>query len=978
MSTLSHDFTLITTRNLKEIGGTASLWRHAPTGAQLLSVANKDENKCFGVNFRTPPKDSTGVAHILEHSVLCGSEKYPVKEPFVELLKGSLNTFLNAFTFPDKTCYPVASANLRDFYNLIDVYIDAVFHPRISKDIFAQEGWHVEAASADGPWTYKGVVYNEMKGAYSSQDAVLGERSQQSVFPDTLYSLDSGGDPERIPQLTYEEFRNFHSSYYHPSNARFFFWGDDPEEERLRLLSKALAGFGPKAVDSAIPPQPPLSSPRRIEVPYAADPGETRHLFTVNWLLGERGNVPLALHMEMLEHILEGLPGSPLRMAMIFSGLGEDTTGCGLETDLRQMYYSTGLKGVQKKDLDAAERLVLETLSSLAEGGIDPEAVEAAVNSVEFAYRERNSGRFPQGLAAMVQSLSTWLYDEDPLAPLAWEPPLTEIKNRLAKGEKVFEDLIRTHFLKNPHRTTVILTPDSALGAKRDADEAARVESFRLSLTPAARLKVVEETKRLHQIQLAPDSPEALATIPALHPGDLPRQNSIIPRKELDGGLAPILVHELPTQGIVYASLLLPLENLPPDLVPLVPLYSRCLVELGTGRRDFIQLGALIAAKTGGVGAMPIFTQTLSDRTPRAYLGVGGKAVYGKIDDLFAIITEILLEPAKDRDFIIERCRQMLLEEKAQLEQGLVAGGNGTVSLRLRARYTGADALNEACHGLSSLAAIRTLLARVDADPDSLLADLARVRGCIACRQGAVFDCTAEAEALGHTTDKAKELMAALPDRSSGVHVTHAPLALPAAEAILAQSQVNYVGSGANLYDIGYTFHGSANVILRYLRMGALWDQIRVKGGAYGATCGMDRLSGTLIFVSYRDPNVEATLQVYDSLASQLKNSPPDKAQLEQAIVGTIGDLDTYMLPDAKGARSLGMWMAGESDEMRQKMREEIFGVTAADFQAFGEVLAEAGKSAAICVLGGEAVGKVAKARNWSEQTITHDGQDEG
>ena len=334
----SHGFELVTERRLHEVGGTARLWKHGVTGAQLLSVSNADENKCFGVSFRTPPTDSTGVAHILEHSVLCGSDKYPVKEPFVELLKGSLQTFLNAFTFPDKTCYPVASANLQDFYNLIDVYIDAVFHPRISEDIFRQEGWHVEAEDTKGPWTYKGVVYNEMKGAYSSPDSVLAEQSQQAIFPDMLYSLDSGGNPEVIPDLTYEAFRDFHSRYYHPSNARFFFWGDDPEEKRLEIVAEALQGYTARAVDSAVPLQPRRDTPRQVEVPYAATDGQKTALFTVNWLLGERGDVHQALLMEMLEHILEGLPGSPLRKALISSGLGEDTTGCGLETDLRQMY----------------------------------------------------------------------------------------------------------------------------------------------------------------------------------------------------------------------------------------------------------------------------------------------------------------------------------------------------------------------------------------------------------------------------------------------------------------------------------------------------------------------------------------------------------------------------------------------------------------------------------------------------------------
>ena len=630
-----HGFTLLTEQHLHEVDGTARLWRHEATGAQLLSINNSDENKCFGVNFRTPPADSTGVAHILEHSVLCGSDKYPVKEPFVELMKGSLQTFLNAFTFPDKTCYPIASCNLRDFYNLIDVYIDAVFHPRIDEDIFRQEGWHVEAETPDGPWSYKGVVYNEMKGVYSSPDSVLAEQSQQALFPDTLYSLDSGGNPENIPDLTYEAFYDFHSRYYHPSNARFFFWGDDPEDERLRLTAAALEGYTARPVNSDVPLQPRLETPRQIEVAYAASKGEKRALFTVNWLLGERGDVHQALLMEMLEHILEGLPGSPLRKALIASGLGEDTTGCGLETDLRQMYYSTGLKGVAPRDVQQAELLIFDTLAQLAEEGIPRSAVEAAVNSVEFAYRENNSGRFPRGLSAMVQSLTTWLYDGDPLAPLAWEAPLNALKARIEAGEPVFEQAIKDWFLNNEHRATVVLLPDTKLGKAREDAEKARVDAVQAAADAEARARMVEETARLMEAQSAPDSPEALATIPALGIEDLPRENALLPRAVAELP-ETFLTHELPTQGIAYATLLLPLANVPDRLVPLLPLFARSLTETGTAKRDFTELGALMAAKTGGLGAETLVGLVRGSRKTFGYLGVSGKAVYDKLPDLFA------------------------------------------------------------------------------------------------------------------------------------------------------------------------------------------------------------------------------------------------------------------------------------------------------------------------------------------------------
>lgn len=967
----STGFTLVTEQHLHEVDGTARLWRHDATGAQLLSINNTDENKCFGVSFRTPPTDSTGVAHILEHSVLCGSDKYPVKEPFVELLKGSLQTFLNAFTFPDKTCYPVASCNLRDFYNLIDVYIDAVFHPRISEDILKQEGWHVEAPSADAPWSYKGVVYNEMKGVYSSPDSVLSEQSQQALFPDTLYSLDSGGNPERIPDLTYEAFFNFHSNYYHPSNARFFFWGDDPESERLRLVNEALQGYTARPVDSTVPLQKRLDTPRQIEVPYAASEGEKRALLTVNWLLGERGDVNQALLMEMLEHILEGLPGSPLRKALIASGLGEDTTGCGLETDLRQMYYSTGLKGVAPKDVPQVEILIFETLAQLAEEGIPKAAVEAAVNTVEFAYRENNSGRFPRGLSAMVQSLATWLYDGDPLAPLAWEAPLEALKARIDAGEPVFEQAIKDWFLNNQHRATVVLLPDTELGKTRDEAEKARVDAVQAAATPDERAFMVAETLRLEEVQSAPDSPEALASIPALGLEDLPRQNASIPRSIVE--LPEVaLSHELPTQGIAYTTLLLPLSNVPDHLVPLLPLLSRCLTETGTARRDFTELGALMAAKTGGVGASPVMGTVRGSRETLSFLGISGKAVYDKLPDLFGIMHEILLEPLKDTQIIEERLGQMLLEAKARLENGLQSAGHAAVSARLRARFTGAGALAERTAGLSYLESVRSMLQRLEKEPQGILADLEELRSRIVARPGAIFDCTAEAPGLALAETQVRQLLQALPPVRPGAasNIGAAPMNLPAAEAFIAPAQINYVGKAANIYDQGYVYHGSASVILRYLRMSYLWERVRVRGGAYGAFCNLDRLGGTLICASYRDPNVDATLQAFDEMADFLRDFKLDKAQLTQAIVGAIGDLDSYLLPDAKGSQSLNQWLTNDTDAARGVMREEILTTTEKHFSDFAEVLAEASKDGAICVLGGPKAETAAKEHGWQSSKL--------
>ena len=960
-------FTVLSKAQMSEVDGTATLFEHTLTRAQILSVVNHDENKCFGVSFRTPPSDSTGVAHIMEHSVLCGSAKYPVKEPFVELLKGSLQTFLNAFTFPDKTCYPVASANLQDFYNLIDVYLDAVFHPKITENIFRQEGWHIEALTGDSKWTYKGVVFNEMKGAYSSPDSLLSEHSQQILFPDMLYSLDSGGDPERIPDLTYEAFKAFHENYYHPSNARFFFWGDDPEEQRLEIIRNQLAGVGYRAVNSEIPLQKPFSTPRKREVAYAAGNAEQKCMFTVNWLLGERGDVHEALQMEMLSHILQGMPGSPLERALISSGLGEETTGCGLETDLRQMYYSVGLKGIKEEDVPRAETVIFDTLAALVRDGIPKETVEAAVNSAEFSYRESNTGSFPRGLAAMVQALSTWLYDGDPLAALAWEAPLAEIKRRLAQGERVFEQLIENRFLNNQHRGTVVLLPDLNLGARREEKEAARLEALHSASTGEQRARFVQETQELQKAQMTPDSPEALATIPALGVSDLPRNNQIIPETRLELPCT-CLSHEQPTQGIAYVSLLLPLTAVPDRLLPLLPLFLRTITEIGTSKHDYVTLGERIAAKTGGVHAgMAVGTEFGTGALYR-YFSLGGKVVYDKLEDLFDLFQEVLLCPLSDRKISLERIGQMLLETKAQLEESMQSAGHAVVSTRLGARYSLHGAIAERTGGVSYLNSVRNYVRLFEEEPDRLLDDLAVLRSAIVGAENAIVSCTAEEKGLSGIYTRARDLVGLLP--RTPVQLAEkcdvpAMNTLPKAEALITPARIHYVGKSVNLYSQGWRYHGSASVILRYLRMGYLWETVRVRGGAYGAFCSLDRVLGTLRCVSYRDPNTVETLEAYDQMAHFLKNFTPDTNQLAQAIVGAVGDLDTYRLPSARGAVALGHTLSKDTEEQRQRMREEMLATSARDFASFADVLALL-KEGDSCVLGGKDLEKTALERGWA------------
>lgn len=961
---MNTEFTLVEERSMAEVNGTARFYRHNATGAQIVSVTNDDENKVFGVTFRTPPKNSTGVAHILEHSVLCGSKKYPTKEPFLVLLQSSLQSFLNAFTFPDKTCYPVASANLQDFYNLIDVYIDAVFHPIISENIFRQEGWHLEAETSDGPWLYKGVVYNEMKGVYSSPDSRLSEESQHAIFPDTLYSLDSGGRPDEIPSLSYEEFRDFHSRYYHPSNSRFFFWGDDPEEERLAIVARALAGKGHCDVDSSISLQPAFAAPTRVTRAYPAEKG-AKCLFTVNWLTGKRGDLERTLTLEMLQHILEGMPGSPLRRALISSGLGEDTTGDGLQMDLAQTSYSTGLKGVAEEDLPRAEELIFSTLKDLANKGIDKPLVEAAVNTVEFSYRESNTGNFPQGLAAMLQCLATWLYDENPLDSLAWEKPLASIKERLAKGDPVFEEAIRTLFLENPSRATVVLTPDEGLAARIEEEEAARVSAAQAAMSAKEREEVVRITRELQKAQATPDTPEALASIPSLGLGDLPSHNRLTQRAIQETSDFTMVGHELPTRGVAYMNLLIPLPKLPVRLVPSLSLFLRTFRDVGTAKRDYTELGALIAAKTGGLGA----TLTMVNHTDgnlRCYLNLAGKAVSSKVQDLFDILNEILLEPIKDKDVLSQRLKEMLLEDKAGLEQDLVASGHKAASTRVLTHFSPAAVIGEAMDGIHYLNTLRSRLDNWDTALPQLLEDLDELRRLLVVARPGVVHCVGSTDDMENVARLAEHVWHALPGGARVDGTQCISLAAPVgAEVFATPSQVNYVAKGCNLKALGYSYHGSAAVIMRHLARSYLWEQVRVLGGAYGAFCSLDRTSGNFVCSSYRDPNVEKTVAVYDSMADYLAGISLTREDLTRAIVGTIGDLDLYRLPEARGAYSLGRWLAGESDEALQALREEILSTTNDDFRAFAPILKEAASKGETCVIGGANAARAAEEKGW-------------
>ena len=960
-----HGFERLRVQEIPEIKTRAELYRHVKTGAELLSLVNEDENKVFGITFRTPPSDSTGVPHILEHSVLCGSRKYPVKEPFVELLKGSLQTFLNAMTYPDKTCYPVASQNVQDLYNLADVYMDAVFYPRITPFIFQQEGWHLEANEGDR-LTYKGVVYSEMKGVYSSPDSLLMEQSRQALFPGVSYGLDAGGDPRRIPTLTYEQFKAFHKKYYHPSNARIFFCGDDDPERRLQFTDSYLRDFERAEVNSDVGLQAPFQEPVRAVRPFAAGEGEKsqKGMVTVNWLLGEAAGVELNLAFHMLEFILLGMPGSPLRKALIDSKLGEDLAGQGLDTELRQIYLSTGMKGIDPGNSDQIESLITDTLGGLAKNGIDPLTVEAAVNSVEFALRENNTGNYPRGLGLMLRALTTWLYGSDPLAMVSFEKPLERVKAQIAGDRRYFEGLIDRFLLRNPHRAVVLLRPDPELSRKKEEEEREELEKLRGSMTPSQIEEVKRNGLKLKEIQETPDPPETLAAIPTLKLSDLDRFNKKIPLSLLREGETEILYHDLFTNGIVYLDVGFDLHVLPQRLLPYVPLFGRALLEMGTEKEDYVSLGQRISRKTGGIFPNLYTSSLKGSPNGTAWLFLRSKTMLHQADELLNILRDVLLKTKLDQK---ERFRQMVLEAKARQEQKLIPTGHQIVNLRLRAHFDEAGWVAEEMRGLSQLFFLRDLAGKIVSDWGRVLSDLEEIRSLLLGHRKRIANVTLDEAGWRSFEGSLRSFLRDLPAGEAAMGEWR-PERPPAFEGLTIPAQVHYVGKGLDLYAQGYGYHGSARVITRTVRNGWLWDRVRVQGGAYGAFCMFDRLSGVLTFVSYRDPNVKKTLETFDGTAEFLETLELREEELQKSIIGAIGDMDQYQLPDAKGYTSMARHLSGITDEERQVTREQVLGTGIEEFRSFGRILKQCRDKGLVKVLGAEeSVGAFASSRKGME-----------
>eukprot|EP01043_Picozoa_sp_COSAG02_P051163 COSAG02_NODE_5352_length_4407_cov_1.788997_1_plen_976_part_00 len=898
-----------------EMASEATLLRHRSTGAEVMSVINDDENKTFAALFKTPPTDSTGIAHILEHSVLCGSRDYPLKEPFVELLKSSQQTFLNAMTYPDRTVYPVASCNLADFYNLVDVYLNAVFFPRAAVDpmVLAQEGWHFEP-SDDGAESLRmsGVVYNEMKGVYSDPDSVLMNVAIQSLSPDNTYGIDSGGDPAVIPQLTFEQFRDTWAEWYHPSNARFWFSGNDPPAERLAIMDKYLNEFAARSVDTGIPMQPPAPEPKVVRRGYeigaedeegGADPGTGRAMVLVSWMIhgADAGRLDgeTALAFEVLNRALMGSAAAPLRKALDESNLGSQVIGGGLDDDLLQPFFMVGLKGVAEEDsaMQAVQQVVLDVLAHHAQHGFESSWIAATMNTFEFTLRENNTGAMPRGLVNMLRTSGAWVHEggDGMFENLKYEERLQALKTKLADGQPVFEGLLQKYLLSNGHRVTVEMVPDLTVGPARVAAEEAMVQEASQKMGPEGIKQVIAEAAALQEIQHTPDPPEILAMVPHLSIEDMPTSGKEIPTTFVDlssVGLSSTshpgvewLQHDLPTNGIVYVNVAFDLGAVQPEDVPLLSLFASCLKQNGlTTGEDFVAVAERIGATTGGVSASIVNSVVRGRDEPQAHLMVSGKSMAVQAGELSAVISDLLLHANLDNQ---ARVATLVGEMVANMESSVLGAGHAMCITRLNAAQDLSGWMDEQLGGVSALHHLRQLQQDIENDWPSVLQQLTNIKAAVVNSGALTIDITADAESLSTSAPAVAGLVHSLPQLSpeaaSQPRFAWGPVLSSMGdtgdEAFVVPTQVNYVAKGAKC-ELSEDLFGVGLVLSKLVGTSYLWDQVRVVGGAYGVFGVYDWRRGVFNYVSYRDPKLADTLAAYDGTAAFVEAMELDEGGL--------------------------------------------------------------------------------------------------
>lgn len=942
-------------RTIPELNADGYILEHKKSGAKLFLLSTDDENKVFCIGFRTPPKDSTGVPHILEHSVLCGSEKFPVKDPFVELVKGSLNTFLNAMTYPDKTVYPVASCNERDFQNLMDVYMDAVLNPNIDKEkkIFMQEGWHYELEDPDGELTYNGVVYNEMKGVFSSPESVLDRYTRAVMFPDTCYGFESGGDPEEIVKLTYEDYLAFYRKYYHPSNSYIYLYGDMDMAEKLTWLDQEYLGKYERndqvQADSVIEVQKAFKEPVEREFFYSVSDAEDLDHATylsVNTAAGNELSPKEYIAFQVLEYVLLDAPGAPLKQELLNAGIGDDIMG-GYENGILQPYFSVIAKNADKAQKGEFLAVVKGTLRKLASEGIDRRSLLAGINYYEFQYREADFGSAPKGLMYGLQCLDSWLYGGDPLMHLEYEETFAALKKGAEEG--YFEKLILTWLLDNPYEAVVIASPKRNLTAEMEAETAKRLAVYKESLSEEEIAGLVRQTKELKEYQDTPSPKEDLEKIPMLSREDIAKEPAklIFEETKVDG--IPVIRHEMFTSGIGYLKVLFNTNRVPMEDLPYVGLLKSVLGYVNTSHYSYGDLSSEIFLNSGGVTFSVTSYPELVNGGFTGVFMASVRVLYEKLDFGFSILSEIFTESILEDE---KRLKEILNEVKSKSQMKLMSSGHTAAVARATAYFSDTSYFNDMTGGIGYYRFVEDCVRDFDAKKQEIIAGLKRVMEAMLTVENMTVSYTADEEGFSLLPQAMKKLTGTLPAGTGKRYPFKAPKG-NLNEGFTSSSKVNYVARCGTFAGSGYSYTGALRILKIMLSYDYLWINIRVKGGAYGCMSGIGR-SGEGYFVSYRDPNVKESDQVYLGVPEYLENFDANERDMTKYVIGTISDLDTPLPPSLKGAKGLSAWYSGVTDEMLKREREEILSVTPADIRALAGIVREILKTGAVCAIGNE------------------------
>lgn len=949
-------YDLLQQRTLQDLDSEGYLLRHKKSGAHVLLMENQDENKVFSIGFRTPTKDSTGVPHILEHSVLCGSKNFPVKDPFVELAKGSLNTFLNAMTYPDKTVYPVASCNEKDFQNLMHIYMDAVLYPNIYRheEIFKQEGWSYNLESADDELTYNGVVYNEMKGAFSSPEGVLERVVLNSLFPDTTYANESGGDPEVIPELRYEQFLEFHSKYYHPSNSYIYLYGDMDMEEKLIWLDRMyLSAFDAQSIDSEIGLQKPFAAMRELEMNYSISSNEDENdntFLSYNKVIGTSLDKELYQAFQVLDYALLSAPGAPLKKVLIEEGIGKDIMG-SYENGIYQPTFSVIAKNANADQKDAFVKLIEDTLRGIVQKGIDKKSILAGINYHEFRYREADFGSYPKGLIYGLQMLDSWLYDEDkPFLHVEATETFAWLKQQVNTG--YFEQLIQTYFLDNTHGSVVVVKPEKGRTARMEKELAKKLADYKDSLSEAQVEQIVEQTHALAAYQESKDSIADKEKIPVLRREDISREITPMQNEELQLCGTPVIYHEVQTNGIGYLDLLFDLSGVSAELLPYVGILQAVLGIIDTEHYEYGELFNEINVHTGGIGtSLELYADAtkVKEKEFRATFEIKTKALYDKLPVAFEMMKEILTQSRLDDE---KRLKEILSMTKSRLQMRFQSAGHSTAALRAMSYLSPISKFKDMTAGIAYYEVIQAIEEHFEERKEELIANLQKLTKMLFRGDNMMLSFTAAREGLAGLEEMICELKDGLfaetvEDTACILHCEKRN------EGFATSSKVQYVARAGNFIDEGKEYTGALQILKVILGYEYLWHNIREKGGAYGCMSNFTRF-GEGYFVSYRDPNLEKTNAVYEGVVEYLKQFSVSDRDMTKYIIGTISNMDQPMTPAAKGDRSMNLYMRHISEEMIQKEREEVLDACEEDIRALADIVEAVLRNNYFCVIGSE------------------------